>query len=98
MSAPAYVSADTARQRVNADAVQMLASLHHCGTASARLNLVGLSQRHHIRVGVLSAALVAVVRGTADARNPATGAMVVACAIWRREIAAITVGRPVNIA
>lgn len=98
MNAPADVSAETARQRVNAEALQMLASLHHCSRESARLNLVGLSQRHHIRLGVLSAALVAVVRGTEDARDPATGAMVVACAIWRREIAAITVGPPVSIA
>ncbi|MGZ4517477.1 MAG: hypothetical protein ACXVXN_06080 [Mycobacteriaceae bacterium] len=73
-------------QRLSAEAVRMLAALQHCTQERARLALVDLSQHHHIRVSVLSAALVAVVHGSEEARNPSTGTMVVACALWRREL------------
>ena len=49
-----------------------------------------MSQCHHLSIGVLSMALVEVVNHSAQARNPPTGDMVVACALWRRELTPLT--------
>ncbi len=74
------------------EALQLLASVQHCSLEQARQMLLALSQRDQIRMGVLSSALVEVARGSAAARNPSTGTMVVACALWRRELALLMSG------